>query len=110
MDRKVKCPIKGVLSFSWNPYHKHGGRSTLKERKNWQAYDFADQYAESIVYSFADTEQERRGESGYGPYEMSQIGTYMFLLGRLYGRTERSIEKNKIIKKLKAKIKKLSQK
>lgn len=91
-------------SFSFNSFRTHKGRKTAKELRDRAAKQFIKNWVKDNVKDYLDDEELRLGNSGYTSFEMEQIAIKTFLMGRLYGRTERAEEKNKLIKKLKSKI------
>lgn len=103
MKQECKMPyMSGSLSF--NSFKDHKGRKTVKELRDIAAKQFIENWVKDNVKNYIDDEELRLGNSGYTSFKMEQIAIKSFLMGRLYGRTEKAEEKNKLIKKLKLKL------
>lgn len=108
--KSLKMPYM-TGSINWNKIYSDANyprtREPIKVTKNRAAYKFIEKWADKNCHKYMDDEAMRTGGDAYGPYEMCSIAEHAFMMGRLYGRTERAEEKNKEIKKLQTKIKRL---
>lgn len=105
----VKMPYM-TGSIDWNSFYDCQYKRThepIKRIKNRAAYNFIRKWADQNVHTYMDDEAMRQGDSPYSSYEMCEIAEHAFIMGRVYGRTERAEEKNKEIRNLKKKIQRL---